>query len=99
MPPRFRRREATHRRSELRRHSPTLADRNISRGLISYHFTGKDELMKEVVREVLEQGTAYSPRPCAPAVSARLRLHPDFDIDSYTREIANVFEVATRIDE
>ena len=31
----------------------------ISRGLISYHFAGKDELMTEVVREVLEQGTAY----------------------------------------
>jgi AcrR family transcriptional regulator len=31
----------------------------ISRGLISYHFAGKDELIKEVVRQVLEQGIDY----------------------------------------
>jgi AcrR family transcriptional regulator len=31
----------------------------ISTGLISYHFAGKDELMKEVVHEVLEQGRAH----------------------------------------
>jgi len=34
----------------------------ISRGLISYHFAGKDELMSEVVREVLEEGRAYMTR-------------------------------------
>jgi AcrR family transcriptional regulator len=40
-----------------------IAERiGISRGLISYHFAGKDELMKEVVHEVLEQGTAYMQR-------------------------------------
>ena len=31
----------------------------ISRGLISYHFAGKDELIEQVVAEVLEQGKAY----------------------------------------
>ena len=164
-----------------------IAERiGISRGLISYHFAGKDELMKEVVREVLEQGTAYmhrrilahttgpemlrayiesnleflrehqsdatavveiarngvtadgqqrfysydideavralahllsgfqkagqfradfDPRAMAIAirgtidgVSGRLRFDPQFDIDSYTRQIANVFELATRTD-
>jgi AcrR family transcriptional regulator len=31
----------------------------ISRGLISYHFAGKDDLIKQVVLEILEQGKAY----------------------------------------
>lgn len=31
----------------------------ISRGLISYHFAGKDDLMKQVVREAAEQAIAY----------------------------------------
>jgi len=31
----------------------------ISRGLISYHFEGKDDLMKEVIGEVLAQARAY----------------------------------------
>ena len=31
----------------------------ISRGLISYHFAGKDDLMKQVVRDVIEKGMAY----------------------------------------
>lgn len=37
-----------------------IAERiGISRGLISYHFAGKDELITEVVREVLETGRTY----------------------------------------
>ena len=37
-----------------------IAERlGISRGLISYHFTGKDDLMKQVVRDVIEKGMAY----------------------------------------
>jgi AcrR family transcriptional regulator len=159
----------------------------ISRGLISYHFAGKDELMKEVVHEVLGQGKAYmrrrildhssgpemlrayiesnlafirehpndliavveiarnrvsadgqhrfssydideavralahllsgfqtagqfrsdfDPRAMAIAIrgtidaaTGRLRFDPQFDIDSYTRQIANLFELATRVDE
>jgi AcrR family transcriptional regulator len=31
----------------------------ISRGLISYHFAGKDDLIKQVVLEILEQAKAY----------------------------------------
>lgn len=31
----------------------------ISRGLISYHFAGKDELITQVVSEIIEQGKAY----------------------------------------
>jgi AcrR family transcriptional regulator len=158
----------------------------ISRGLISYHFAGKDELMKEVISEVVAQARAYmeprilaqktgpgtvrayiesnlafmrehrnfliavveilrhrvatgGPRglrgPNAPvaarelvdllaryqaagelradfdpsimaiairaaidAVPPLLSIDPEFDIDSYAKEIANVFELATRID-
>jgi AcrR family transcriptional regulator len=37
-----------------------IAERlGISRGLISYHFAGKDDLMKEVVHEAAEQAIAY----------------------------------------
>jgi TetR/AcrR family transcriptional regulator, fatty acid metabolism regulator protein len=37
-----------------------IAERlGISRGLISYHFTGKDDLMRQVVRDVIEKGMAY----------------------------------------
>jgi AcrR family transcriptional regulator len=31
----------------------------ISKGLIGYHFAGKDDLIKQVVLEILEQGKAY----------------------------------------
>jgi TetR/AcrR family fatty acid metabolism transcriptional regulator len=31
----------------------------ISKGLIGYHFAGKDDLIKEVVSEVVERGMAY----------------------------------------
>jgi AcrR family transcriptional regulator len=31
----------------------------ISKGLIGYHFAGKDELIKQVVAEIIEQGKAY----------------------------------------
>ena len=37
-----------------------IAERlGISRGLISYHFAGKDDLVKQVVRYVIEKGLAY----------------------------------------
>ena len=37
-----------------------IAERvGISRGLISYHFAGKDDLMKEVVRQAAGQAIAY----------------------------------------
>src|SRR5580704_8644808 len=31
----------------------------ISKGLIGYHFAGKDELIREVVAEIIEEGKAY----------------------------------------
>ena len=31
----------------------------VSKGLIGYHFAGKDELIRQVVSEILEQGKAY----------------------------------------
>lgn len=31
----------------------------ISKGLIGYHFAGKDELIRQVVSEIIEQGKAY----------------------------------------
>ena len=37
-----------------------IAERlGISRGLISYHFAGKDDLIKQVVHEAAEQAKAY----------------------------------------
>lgn len=37
-----------------------IAERvGISRGLISYHFADKDDLMKQVVRDVIEKGMGY----------------------------------------
>ena len=55
-----------------------IAERaGISRGLISYHFTGKDDLIKQVVHDVVEQGVAYMrPRIIAePAGPAMLRAY------------------------
>jgi AcrR family transcriptional regulator len=37
-----------------------IAERlGISRGLISYHFAGKDDLIEQIVRDVVEKGMAY----------------------------------------
>lgn len=37
-----------------------IAERvGISTGVISYHFAGKDDLIKQVVHEIVEQGMAY----------------------------------------
>jgi AcrR family transcriptional regulator len=42
----------------------------ISKGLIGYHFAGKDDLIKEVVFEILEQGKTYMrPRILAEAAT------------------------------
>jgi AcrR family transcriptional regulator len=47
-----------------------IAERlGISRGLISYHFAGKDDLIKQVVRQAAEQAIAYI-RPRVLAQSA-----------------------------
>jgi AcrR family transcriptional regulator len=55
-----------------------IAERlGISRGLISYHFAGKDDLIKEVVHEAAEQAKAYiGPRILAESTgSATLRAY------------------------
>jgi len=162
-----------------------IAERvGVSRGLISYHFAGKDDLIKQVVHDVVEQGVAYMrPRIIAestgPAmlrayiasnltfmrehrkdmiaileitrsadgrrmfqgdphvidavralehllsgfqttgqlrpdfdpyvvavairavidtVPSRLALDPEFDVDNYAREIATIFDLATRLE-
>jgi AcrR family transcriptional regulator len=161
-----------------------IAERlGISRGLISYHFAGKDDLIKQVIHEAAEEAKAYiRPRVLAEstgpgtlrayiesnlafmrdhrnnviamieiarsaegrrifygdtdvvnavgalehglsgfqtagqfrpdfdphvmaiairaaieAASPRLALDPEFDIDSYSREIITVFDLATRV--
>ncbi|MGH9043738.1 MAG: TetR/AcrR family transcriptional regulator [Acidimicrobiales bacterium] len=49
----------------------------ISRGLISYHFAGKDDLIRQIVTEVVEAGRAYMlPRILAESTGrARLRAY------------------------
>jgi AcrR family transcriptional regulator len=49
----------------------------ISKGVISYHFAGKDDLIKQVVTDVVEAGRAYIlPRVlAAPTGSAMLRAY------------------------
>jgi AcrR family transcriptional regulator len=46
----------------------------ISKGLIGYHFAGKDDLIKEVVLEILEQGKAYM----RPRILAEASTGPGF---------------------
>jgi len=46
----------------------------ISKGLIGYHFDGKDDLIKEVVFEILEQGKAYM----RPRILAEASTGPGF---------------------
>jgi AcrR family transcriptional regulator len=62
----------------------------ISRGLISYHFAGKDELIKEVVHEVIEQGKAYMhPRMLAQSTgSGMLRAYIESNL-AFMREHPN----------
>lgn len=63
----------------------------ISKGLISYHFAGKDDLIKQVVFEILEQGKAYMrPRILAEAAtgSGFLRAYIESNLD-FMREHRN----------
>jgi AcrR family transcriptional regulator len=77
-----------------------IAERiGISRGLISYHFAGKDELMKEVVREVLEQGTAYMQRRILAHTTGpeMLRAYIESNLDfirEHQSEVTAVVEIA-----
>jgi AcrR family transcriptional regulator len=63
----------------------------ISKGLIGYHFAGKDDLIKEVVFEILEQGKAYMrPRILAEAStgSSFLRAYIESNL-AFMREHRN----------
>jgi TetR/AcrR family transcriptional regulator, fatty acid metabolism regulator protein len=63
----------------------------ISRGLISYHFAGKDDLINQVVLEILEQGNSYMrPRILAQAStgSSFLRAYIESNL-AFMREHRN----------
>ena len=62
----------------------------ISRGLISYHFTGKDELMNEVISEVVAQARDYmEPRIFAESTGpAMLRAYIESNL-AFMREHRN----------
>lgn len=70
----------------------------VSKGVISYHFAGKDDLLREVVSSVLAKAGEYmSPRieaaaPGVQALRAYLRSNLEF-IDAHRREILAVIEV------
>lgn len=62
----------------------------ISKGLIGYHFAGKDELIRQVVAEIIEEGKAYmTPRILAePPGSDMLRAYIESNL-GFMREHAN----------
>ncbi len=62
----------------------------ISRGLISYHFAGKDELMNEVISEVVARARAYmEPRIFAESTGpARVRAYIESNL-AFMREHRN----------
>lgn len=68
-----------------------IAERlGISRGLISYHFSGKDDLIRQVVMEVVETGRAYIlPRILAESTGrGRLRAYIESNL-AFMREHRN----------
>src|ERR1700678_740065 len=76
-----------------------IAERvGISRGLISYHFAGKDDLIKQVVIDVLEAGRAYIiPRVFAQSTGpAMLRAYIESNL-AFMREHRNYMVVVVEI--
>ncbi|TWE11894.1 TetR/AcrR family transcriptional regulator [Rudaeicoccus suwonensis] len=76
-----------------------VADRvGISKGVISYHFAGKDDLLSEVVRTVLRRATEWmtprieSAESYADAVHAYIRSNVEF-LHDHPRDIAALTEV------
>ena len=68
-----------------------IAERiGISKGVISYHFAGKDDLIRQVVIEVVEAGRAYiSPRVLAESAGpATLRAYIESNL-TFMREHRN----------
>ncbi|MGH2871709.1 MAG: TetR/AcrR family transcriptional regulator [Solirubrobacteraceae bacterium] len=77
-----------------------IAERlGISRGLISYHFANKDDLIKQVVHEAAEQAIAYI-RPrilAAPAGPAMLRAYIEANLAfmrGYRNKTIAIVEIA-----
>src|SRR3974377_109934 len=70
----------------------------ISKGLIGYHFGGKDELIRQVVAEIIEQGKAYMlPRMFAERPgSDMLRAYIESNL-SYMREHRNYMVAISEI--
>ncbi|MGW1200161.1 TetR/AcrR family transcriptional regulator [Streptomyces sp. NPDC002536] len=73
-----------------------------STGMISYHFAGKDDLMREVVIEVMRVAEAYM-RPRIEAQSdwsARLRTHIESNLAllvEYPKHLPALIEVLTNV--
>jgi AcrR family transcriptional regulator len=70
----------------------------ISRGLISYHFAGKDELMTEVISEVVAQARAYmEPRIFAESTGpGRVRAYIESNL-AFMREHRNYLTAVVEI--
>ncbi len=70
----------------------------VSKGVISYHFAGKDELVQEVIADVLARAAAYiRPRVEAQTTgTGRLRAAIESNIDfmgEYRRHMVALFEI------
>jgi AcrR family transcriptional regulator len=71
----------------------------ISKGVISYHFAGKDDLIRQVVREVVEQARAYMiPRITAESTgTAMLRVYIESNLAfmrDHRNQLVAVVEIA-----
>jgi AcrR family transcriptional regulator len=82
-----------------------IAERvGISRGLISYHFAGKDDLIRQVVHDVVEQGVAYMrPRIIAEMSSgpATLRAYIASNLEfmrEHRRDMIAILEITRSAD-
>ncbi len=72
----------------------------ISKGLIGYHFAGKDDLIEQVVVEVLEQGKAYMRPRIVEAMSTGsgfLRAYIESNL-AYMREQRNYMVAIVEIE-
>jgi TetR/AcrR family fatty acid metabolism transcriptional regulator len=76
-----------------------IAERiGVSKGVLSYHFTGKSELLREVVAEVVAEGSAYMRPRIAAARSSlealRIYLTSNLEyIDANRRKIIALTEI------
>lgn len=74
----------------------------ISKGLISYHFDGKDELLESLVRDVFDRGTEFvmrrwgkqNPEDASPSEALRIYLEGNLGfIAAHPHEVGAVVEV------